>query len=79
MARRLLSPYLERMTEHFAPEKYQDTYREGLVALIEKKRDGTRLKLTPQLQPKPTENEDLAETLKASLDKVPGKRRRLAA
>jgi DNA end-binding protein Ku len=70
---------IERMTEHFTPEKYQDTYRESLLALIEKKRDGTKLKLRLQPPPKPTENTDLAETLKASLDKAPGKRRRLAA
>lgn len=70
---------IEHMTDHFTPEKYQDTYREGLLALIEKRRDGTRLRLKPQPQPKPTQSEDLAETLKASLDKAPGKRRRLAA
>ncbi len=70
---------IERMTEHFTPEKYQDTYRENLLELMEKKRDGTRVKLKLQPQPKPTENENLAETLKASLEKAPGKRRRLAA
>jgi len=60
---------IERMTELFTPEKYQNTYREGLLALIEKRRNGTRLRLKPQPQPKPTDNEDLAETLKASLNK----------
>ena len=70
---------IERMTDHFTPEKYQDTYRESLLALIEKRRESTRLRLRPQLQPKPTEDGDLVETLKASIDRIAGKRRRLAA
>jgi hypothetical protein len=53
--------------------------REDFQALREKKRDGTRPKLKPQPQPKPTEDEELVETLKASIDKIAGKRKQLAA
>src|SRR5262249_24194560 len=70
---------IERMTEHFTPEKYQDSYRQALLTLIEKRSEGTRLRLKPPLQPKPTENEDLVETLKASVERTTGKRKRLAA
>jgi DNA end-binding protein Ku len=70
---------VEHMAESFMPEKYQDDYRQGLLTLIEKKRDGTLLRTKPQLQPKPTGDEDLVETLKASIDRVAGKRKRLAA
>jgi len=75
MAARLV----DHMTESFTPEKYQDGYRQGLITLIDKKRDGTRLRSKPQLQPKPTEDGDLIEMLKASIDKTAGKRKRLAA
>ena len=70
---------IERKTDHFTPEKYQDAYREGLLALIEKRRDGGRLRLKPLLQPKPTEDGVLVETLKTSIDRIAGKHRRLAA
>lgn len=71
--------FIERLTDHFAPEKYQDSYRNGLITLIEKKRDGTRLKLKPVLPLKPTEDEDLVEALRASVERATSKRRRLAA
>ena len=70
---------VERMIESFTPEKYQDDYRQGLLTLIDKKRDGTRLRSKPQPQPKPTEDGDLVEMLKASLDRVAGRQKRLAA
>ena len=70
---------VDRMTESFTPEKYQDDYRHGLLTLIDKKRDGTRLRNKPQPQPKPTEDGDLVEMLKASLDRVAGRQKRLAA
>jgi DNA end-binding protein Ku len=70
---------VDRMTESFTPEKYQDDYRQGLLTLMDKKRDGTRVRTKPQLKPKPTGDEYLVETLKASIDRIAGKRKRLVA
>jgi DNA end-binding protein Ku len=72
MAERLI----ESMTDHFAPEKYTDTYREGLQALIEKKRAGITIKTKPQRQRAATEDEDLLAALKASIQRAEGKRKR---
>lgn len=70
---------IERMTEHFEPEKYRDSYRESLRVLLEKRHDGARVKIKPLPQLQPTEDEDLLEVLKTSIEKVAARRRRLAA
>jgi DNA end-binding protein Ku len=70
---------VDSMTDHFAPEKYSDTYREGLQALIEKKREGAAIKAKPQRQRVATEDADLLAALKASIQKAEGKRKRALA
>jgi len=75
MAERLI----DSMTDHFAPEKYTDTYREGLQALIEKKREGVTIKARLQCPRAATEDADLLAALKASIQKAEGKRKRALA
>jgi DNA end-binding protein Ku len=68
-----------QMTDHFAPTQYRDTYREGLFALIEKKRDGEKIRLKPQTRREATEQRELLATLKASIQKVEGNRKPVLA
>jgi DNA end-binding protein Ku len=68
-----------QMTDHFAPTQYRDTYREGLFALIEKKRDGGKIRLKPQSRRQATEQRELLATLKASIQKAEEKRNRALA
>jgi DNA end-binding protein Ku len=75
MAERLI----DSMTDHFTPEKYTDTYREGLRALIEKKREGATIKAKPQRQRAATEEADLLTALKSSIQRAEGKRKRALA
>ena len=75
MAERLI----DSMTDHFAPEQYTDTYREGLRALIERKRDGITIKTKPQRPRAATEDADLLAALKASIQRAEGKRKRALA
>jgi DNA end-binding protein Ku len=70
---------IDSMTDHFAPEKYTDTYREGLRAVIEKKREGATLKTRPRRPRIATEDEELLVALKASIRKAEGKRERALA
>ncbi len=72
MAERLIG----QMTDRFAATEYRDTYREGLLTLIEKKRDGVKIRLRPQPQREATEQRELLATLKASIQKAEGKRKR---
>ncbi|WP_459867060.1 non-homologous end joining protein Ku [Halomonas shantousis] len=51
----------------FAPEEYHDEYRERVMELIERKRRGEQVKVTPIRRPKPSE--DLTQALEASLNK----------
>jgi DNA end-binding protein Ku len=70
---------IDSMTEHFAPEKYTDTYRARLQALIERKREGVGLKTKPQRPRVATEEADLLAALKASIQKAESKRKRALA
>ena len=74
MAERLI----ESMTAHFAPEQYTDTYREGLLALIEQKREGVTSKTKPRRPRQATADEELLTALKASIHHAEGKRKRAA-
>jgi DNA end-binding protein Ku len=62
MAEDLISAY----TSDFEPERYQDTYRERLLAIVEQKRQGKTTK-TPEPAETPTAP-DLLAALTASLD-----------
>ena len=63
------------MSDHFVPEQYTDTYREGLQALIEKKRAGLTPKMRPARLRVATDETDLIAALKASIQKAERKRR----
>ena len=71
MAEDLISAY----TSDFEPERYQDTYRERLLAIVEQKRDGRTTK-APEPAATPAAP-DLLSALTASLD-VARKDRRAA-
>lgn len=60
---------IDRMTEHWQPEKYKDEYKTALFALIEKKiESGGRTPAAPSAKAKrPSNVIDLAEVLKQSL------------
>ena len=75
MAERLI----EQMTDRFAPTQYRDMYRDGLLALIEKKRDGEKIRLKPLPQRQATEQRELLATLKASIQKAEEKQKRVLA
>ncbi|HYX87398.1 MAG TPA: Ku protein [Gaiellales bacterium] len=62
MARDLISAY----TADFDPSKYSDTYRERLMEVIDRKRQGKTAK--PKAAPKAAEPPDLMAALTASLD-----------
>lgn len=64
------------MAEPFEPEQYKDTYREGLLALIEKKREGVKIKLRALPTRKATEAKNLLAALQESIQKIEAKRRR---
>jgi DNA end-binding protein Ku len=56
---------IETLSTDFKPEKYHDTYRETLRALIERKLEGKEIE-TPE-RPRPAKVVDLMEALRASL------------
>jgi Ku protein len=57
---------IDRFSGTFKPEKYDDTYREQLLAIIDAKRKGKEVHLEPA--PKAEEPADLMDALRASLD-----------
>jgi DNA end-binding protein Ku len=56
----------------FEPEKYQDEYREQVLALIERKAAGEEVVVAETPEAEPTEVPDLMAALQASLDQVRG-------
>jgi DNA end-binding protein Ku len=54
----------------FEPEKYQDTYREEVIALIERKAEGKEIAVQPEAEEEAAPVPDLMAALKASLDAV---------
>ncbi len=65
---------VEQLTTPFEPEKYTDDYRQALLELIEKKREGIEV-LTPQPAPAAGQVIDLMEALKASLETTGAKKK----
>jgi DNA end-binding protein Ku len=57
----------------FEPEKYQDTYREEVLALVERKAAGEEIAVQEAPQEAPAEVPDLMSALQASLEQVRGK------
>jgi DNA end-binding protein Ku len=54
----------------FEPEKYRDTYRADVLALIERKAEGKEIAVQPEAEDIPGPAPDLMSALKASLDAV---------
>jgi DNA end-binding protein Ku len=54
----------------FEPEKYRDTYRADVLALIERKAEGKEIAVQPEAEHVPAPAPDLMSALKASLDAV---------
>jgi DNA end-binding protein Ku len=54
----------------FEPEKYRDTYRADVLALIERKAEGKEIAVQPEAEDVPAPAPDLMSALKASLDAV---------
>jgi DNA end-binding protein Ku len=54
----------------FQPDKYRDTYREEVLALIERKAEGKEIAVQPEAEEVPAPAPDLMSALKASLEAV---------
>ena len=66
---------LESMESDWNPEKYQDTHRQQLEAIIEAKRQGNEIVTGTEAQPAATKVVDLMEVLSASIDSVKAARK----
>jgi DNA end-binding protein Ku len=63
---------VESLAGPFEPEKYRDTYREEVLALIERKAAGEEIAVQPVAEEEPAAVPDLMAALQASLDQVRG-------
>lgn len=61
---------VESLAAPFEPGKYRDTYREAVMALIERKAQGEEITAPPPSDPSPTQAPDLMSALQASLAQV---------
>jgi DNA end-binding protein Ku len=61
---------IDQLAADFEPEKYADTYREEVLALIERKAEGREIAVQPALEEEAKPVPDLMAALKASLDAV---------
>jgi DNA end-binding protein Ku len=61
---------VESLAADFDPEKYHDTYREDVLALVERKAAGEHIAVQPDAEEEEAEVPDLMSALKASLDAV---------
>jgi DNA end-binding protein Ku len=61
---------IDSLAADFEPEKYQDTYREEVLALIERKAQGKEIAVQPAVEEEAAPVPDLMAALKASLDAV---------
>jgi DNA end-binding protein Ku len=61
---------VESLAGPFEPEKYRDTYREDVLALVERKAAGEEVAVQPAIEEAPAEVPDLMSALQASLDEV---------
>ena len=64
---RMAADLIDRYTGSFDPAKYEDTYREALLAVIERKRRGDGVHVEPD-RPESDEPLDLMAALKASVE-----------
>ena len=61
---------VESLAADFDPDKYHDTYREEVLALVERKAAGEQIAVQPEADEEEAEVPDLMAALKASLDAV---------
>jgi DNA end-binding protein Ku len=61
---------IDQLAADFEPEKYADSYREDVLALIERKAAGKEIAVQPALEEEARPVPDLMAALKASLDAV---------
>ena len=61
---------IDSLAGDFEPDKYQDTYREDVLALIERKAEGKEIAVQPAAEEEAAPVPDLMAALKASLDAV---------
>jgi DNA end-binding protein Ku len=61
---------VESLAAPFDPTKYKDTYREEVLALIERKAAGEEIAVQPPVQERPSQVPDLMSALQASLEQV---------
>jgi DNA end-binding protein Ku len=61
---------VDSLAEPFEPESYRDTYRDEVLALIERKAAGEEITIAPAAEEEPAAAPDLMSALKASLDAV---------
>jgi DNA end-binding protein Ku len=61
---------VESLAGNFEPDKYRDTYREEVLALIERKAQGEAIAVQPPAEETRAPAPDLMSALKASLDAV---------
>ncbi|HYF25257.1 MAG TPA: Ku protein [Baekduia sp.] len=64
---------VESLAGEWDPSKYHDTYREQVLALIERKAAGEEIAVQPEREPDTAPVPDLMSALKASLDAVRAK------
>jgi DNA end-binding protein Ku len=79
---------IDSLAGEFDPDKYRDTYREDVLALIERKAEGKEIAIQPEAEEVASPTPDLMSALRASLDAVrersgddgaPAKKRKPAA
>jgi DNA end-binding protein Ku len=63
---------VDSLAGDFEPAKYHDTYREQVLALIERKAQGEEIAVQPPAEEVPAPTPDLMSALKASLEAVRG-------
>ncbi len=61
---------VDSLSGEFDPDKYRDTYREEVLALVERKAQGEQIAVQPEAEEEDAEVPDLMAALKASLDAV---------
>ena len=63
---------IESLSTDFEADRYEDQYREELVAMLERKAEGKEVVAAPTEEPKPTKAPDLMAALEESLSAVRG-------
>jgi DNA end-binding protein Ku len=61
---------VESLAADFEPDKYRDSYREEVLALVERKASGEQIAVQPEAEEQEAPVPDLMSALKASLDAV---------